>query len=168
MTHRPSVLRLFISVTLLGACARYEWVNELDSPGGCPTARRRPFARRGTFRVDSGRSPLPPGEVAGTVVRVPDAVPVAAALVTVRPDSGGAGTPRGVQSDSLGRFRIEGLSAGRYELATRRIGYGLRYDTVRIGAAGLRVEVGIEPQAMDGLCSGLAMVRVRKPWWKVW
>jgi hypothetical protein len=168
MTHRLTTLGLLVAVGLLGACARYEWVNELDYPGGCPTAGRGPFPRRGTFHVDTGVPLLPPGEIMGTVIRTGDAAPVAAASVTARPDAGGAGVPRRVQSDSLGRFRINELSSGRYELATRRLGYAFRYDTLLVGADGVRVQVGLEPQAMDGPCSGLAMVRVRKPWWKVW
>lgn len=168
MTPRLPTLGLVVALGPLGACARYEWVNELDHPGGCPTAGRSPFPRGGTFHVDTDAPPLPPGEIVGTVIRTGDAVPVAAASVTARPDAGGAGAPRAVRSDSLGRFRIDELSPGRYELATRRVGYALRYDTLLVGAAGVRVQVGLEPQAVDGPCSGLAMVRVRKPWWKVW
>lgn len=168
MTPRLTTLGLVVTLGLLGACARYEWVNELDHPGVCPTAGRGAGTGRGTFHVDTDVPPLAPGEIVGTVIRTGDAVPVAAASVTARPDAGGAGAPRAARSDSLGRFRIDELRPGRYELATRRVGYTIRYDTLLVGPAGVRVQVGLEPQATDGPCSGFAMVRVRKPWWKVW
>ena len=56
-----------------------------------------------------------------------------------------------------------------YRLRVRRIGYhARRVDSVAVtSAAGAAVGVGLERAVLDG-CPGFMVVRVRKPWWKLW
>lgn len=61
------------------------------------------------------------GSVAGTIV-ARDGAPVYAALVTAVPE-GGAGPGREAETDRLGRFRVDGLAPGVYEVRVVRPGY---------------------------------------------
>lgn len=72
-------------------------------------------------------------------------------------------------TDSLGRFALQGVPPGRYAIVIRRVGFQPVRDSVTVPRAGglrLVVQLAIEPR--HGPCTGHAFVRVRTPWWKVW
>src|SRR5687768_862274 len=95
-----------------------------------------------------------PGVISGTVVAEPDGAPVASATVAVRrmADSVVVG---GKITDREGRFRVEGLPAGRYLVEIRSVGRAPRVErdvavsaeapqrelgTVRLATAAVRVQ----------------------------
>ena len=151
-------------LALVAACSRHEWVNELDVPGLCPADSLARARRAPPLRVHS--SPLPEG--AAFLARVLDAAdgsPVAQAMVYLET------VPRiGRIADSTGVIRLDTtLTPGRYLLHARRIGFEPRRDSVTLPLpAGTALEVPLRRTVLDGRCSGLAAVRVRKPWWKWW
>lgn len=76
---------------------------------------------------------------------------------------------RGVLTDSVGRFSIAVPTEGPYVLRVLGIGYRARVEPLRARlSADAGVVIALRPMVLDGPCSGLAAVRVRKPWWKGW
>lgn len=155
-----SMLRLIvILVAVLGACARYEYINELDVPGLCANFQRP----NGNSRVELIDSLMVSGSVVGTIVR-DSLVPLQQATVTLE----GTGR-RPAVTNPKGAFEILDVEPGEHVLVTRAIGYEPRRDTVRMPVkGGIRVQAQLQVAVHDGPCSGFAAVRVRKPWWKLW
>jgi hypothetical protein len=166
MTHRRDAAVVVVAGLLGAGCARYTWVNELDSPGLCP-AGSPPSA--GAFEQDNGEPLLVPGVIEGVVVSAGDSTPLRDVVAAAYAPSATAGAPAAAQasSDSLGYFRMPSLPAGGYLLVTRRMGYEVRRDTVQVGEAGARVRITLPRLVFDGPCSGATVVRVRQPWWKL-
>ena len=113
-----------------------------------------------------------PGQVVGRVVGgvAPDTVgaPVHGAVVRLLAP-GDTATVAGMATRENGGFNLGPVPAGRYVLAVQLIGYARRQDTVDLsGGRGARVRVRLEAQVLDGPCSGFAVYRVRKPWWRLW
>jgi len=81
----------------------------------------------------------------------------------------GVGRSIEVLADSAGLFSFDSLPQGRYELLTRRIGFAMRRDSLSWPFVRTEmVVIPVKPQPLDGPCSGFAVIRVRKPWWRVW
>lgn len=79
------------------------------------------------------RAPLASGEVAGRVLSVDDAKPIANAVISLTP--GG----RSVESDSAGRFDLLGVTQGRYLLQVVASGSNGVADSVTVGFDGIRI-----------------------------
>ncbi|HWR50750.1 MAG TPA: carboxypeptidase-like regulatory domain-containing protein [Bryobacteraceae bacterium] len=148
------------AATLTGgvaACARYEWKNELDVPGLCPTSA--PSKMPAPLSIGA-----PGGRVTGRVLGM-QAVPVVGARVFVVSPAPG----RGAFTDSAGRFALDSLPKGDYVIRARSIGYQSEDQRVVARAdSGPALDFQLQPSVLDGPCSGFAAVRVRKPWWKLW
>jgi carboxypeptidase family protein len=76
------------------------------------------------------------------------------------------GAGRSTSSDSLGYFRIDSLSPGRYAARVFRIGYRARVDTVVVAdTSGATWDVALEQEVLDG-CPGFMSIvertRVRR------
>ena len=69
--------------------------------------------------------------------------PIPAAQVNV------AGTQLGTTTDANGRFRISGVSGESVTLEVRRIGYRPSRQTVRPGAADIRIQLAEQSVALD-------------------
>lgn len=148
---------------LVAGCSRYEWQNEVDVPGMCDDVRRTTHAivtRRVRLEPD-----LPSAQLRGRVTRRDTRQPVNEALVRLAD-----GHTRGaVQTDPVGVFVIDSVLPGRYAIQVLRVGFHAVRDTIEVAADGeAPFEIGLDVEFLDGTCSGLAAVRVRKPWWKVW
>jgi hypothetical protein len=163
-------LAAVVIVALFGACARYEYVNELDVPGLCPSEDERRIARErvppiGYERVagpatDSLRGRIVESDPTGDEIT---SRPVPSAQVHL------LGSDRAVLTDSVGRFAIALPSENPVVLRSLGLGYWTRVDTLRIPlSAETGVLIALRPMVLDGPCSGLSAVRVRKPWWKWW
>jgi hypothetical protein len=150
-------------LTVAAACTRHAWVNELDVPGLCPADS---LVRRPAPPVRIQPSALPEGAMlVARVVDAEDGSPVAQAMVYLET------VPRiGRIADSTGVARLDTAPApGRYLLHARRIGFEPRRDSVTLPLpAGTVLEVPLRRTLLDGPCSGLVAVRIRKPWWKWW
>ncbi len=77
-------------------------------------------------RVDGQVTPV--GVITGRILDAASHSPIRGAIVLV------TGTRLGSQADSLGRFRIDGVTVGRSEIRTRLIGYADRSDSVDVRA----------------------------------
>jgi len=107
---------------------------------------------------------MPTGTISGHVAAGVAPNGLQNAVVMIRADFWKTDT-----TDSLGRFAFSRLSAGKYEMVVRHIGFHPTRDSITIaGTSGVRVEATIEAEVYDGACSGYAALRVRKPWWKLW
>jgi hypothetical protein len=173
---QPSLLAAlaFTGMLSLEACApRYTWVNELDAPGYCagylpPASVAEPLMRVAPAvpTAATGRS----GAMSGRVECQDDSAPLGWVSVELRllgaaPDA----RPVAATTDSTGVFAFEDLPPGRYALRMRRIAFAAREDTLTVEAGRVVTRrVRLAPRALDGVCSGLMMMRVRKPWWRVW
>jgi hypothetical protein len=102
------------------------------------------------------------GGVRGHVARADTAAPLAGAVVDlIRPPE------ERVITDAHGDFRFDSLAPGRYALRIRAIGFRPWQDTVRVvPEARPAFQIELVPDTLDGPCSGIFQVRVRKPWWK--
>src|SRR3954470_19284211 len=110
MPRHTSILACLVAASL-AACARYGWKSELDVPGACPPAAPAPEPPPVLVGGPSGR-------VTGRVLG-PAAVeaPVAGAQVFVVWPL----PPRGVLTDSTGRFALESLPPGDYVVRARSV-----------------------------------------------
>lgn len=157
--------RMVVVATLVFAlgCSRYEWRNELDTPGLCDGANQAAHATV-SLRVSLIGGPLG-SQLRGQVNRRDSREPLSGARVRL----GNAVKRRVVESDSSGEFVIDSLLPGRYAIEVLRVGFHGLQDTVDVTRIdGGALEVRLDPFILDGPCSGFAAVRVRKPWWKVW
>src|SRR4051812_47404966 len=105
-------------LALVLACARYEYVNELDVPGLCPGASARAPALP-PLRVEVMPDTAADAALRGRVVWATVSAGVQGAQVRVSNTQWSAE----VLTDSAGSFALDSLAAGRYELLTRRIGF---------------------------------------------
>jgi hypothetical protein len=124
-------------------------MNELDIPGQCP-AKGSPPPPLQVVTTDDSLA----GHVWGTVLDSEVGAPVAFAEVRVV-------TLPGVQTtaDSLGRFRLSIPAASRQILRIAMIGYQSRADTIEMPRErAVLIEASLNPQPMDGPCSGLEMI----------
>jgi hypothetical protein len=144
---------------MVTACIRYESVNELDVPGLCPKEAHTPALLR--FEPQTvGDSALH-----GRVVNADGDAGLGS--VQVRLSAGGRTTE--VVTDSTGRFTFDSVARGRFELLTRRIGFAMRRDSLSWPLdRSESVLIPLKAQLLDGPCSGFAVIRMRKPWWKLW
>ncbi len=137
---------------LLGCASRKPELvcqNERDIPGECPATPPSPPPLDLVVAPDST-----PGHVWGTVLNSEVGAPVAFAEVRVatHPDLHAT-------ADSLGRFHLLLPVGGRQAVWIAMIGYQSRADTLNIPAAGAVVMTAhLNPQPMDGPCSGLEMI----------
>jgi len=151
-----STVRL-VALLIVSAC-RYEWKNELDIPSMCPPPKPRVPAIRIASLTSSG-------SMVGRISRLDNGNGVDGARVRLQ------ATPLSyvAVSDSLGRFVIDSLPFRRYVIDVLRIGFvPLLSDTLVVQTTAPPFDIGLEVSMLDGPCSGLALVRVRKPWWKLW
>jgi hypothetical protein len=182
MPALPLVRRVILALLALSAvtsCARYEYRNELDVPGLCPP----PAPARSTQWPRASRAPsdtVGQGSLLSGIIETPsgssDPQPVKGAEILLRsltaqttrvswPDSLSA------RSDSSGRFALpaRASTAGTFEVRVQGYSHQQRVDTVALPLVGdSLVRIAIALSVEDGPCSGLASVRVRKPWWKFW
>jgi hypothetical protein len=142
------------------ACARYEWVSDDQTPA-CRNAQRAKSGR--SFTVEEGTA-ADSGSLHGRVLVSASRRPIPGATITLFLDP-----PRNATSDSLGTFGFTDVPPGTHLISTRRIGYQSRTDTLHIvPARGAELVVPLDEVMFDGPCSGFAVARVRKPWWKLW
>jgi hypothetical protein len=159
---RHSVLALATCAGLLIACNRYEWVPDYETEA-CRNRKAEPSV------------PVPPprfipssaegGRSLSGIVTMGGSNKPAHSQVTVY-----ATPPVVVNTDSLGRFTISAPS-GRYRFRVRTLAYKLVQDSVTLPPpthSVLAITVDPQPVMLDGPCSGFAVARVRKPWWKFW
>ena len=156
-------LSAILVVCSLAGCSRYEWVPDYMSPE-CSTIGQDPPAHAGPpVRVEAAPQ-MPQGALSGAVVEAQRREFVNGARISLS-----TAPLSGAISDSLGRFDMQGVPPGRYAIAIRRIGFATTRDSVTVPReGGLRLAVQLETAMLDGPCSGFGLVRVRKPWWKVW
>ena len=148
-------------LSLAMGCARYQWVNELDAPGVCQGVASRPGP--GPLRFEPPRDTTTDAELRGVVVSASGGDGLGYAQIRLT----GGGRVSELVTDSAGWFTRDSLPAGHYELWTRRIGSAARRDSLTWPLPGREsVLIPLTMQVLDGPCSGFAMVRVRKPWWK--
>jgi len=97
------------------------------------------------------------------VLRDDTGEPLVDATLVLRPGN------RRVAVDSGGRFELTNISAGRYYIEARRIGFRIRGDSIDVSdASGTETELSLDMMAMDE-CPGFAEVVTRqRPWWKIW
>jgi hypothetical protein len=110
------------------------------------------------------------GAVSGRVERQDDGAPLDGVSVDLRPPARRPTRgPAAVTTDSTGVFAFGDLPPGRYALRVRRIAFAALEDTLTVEAdhAG-RPPRALAPRGLDGVCSGMMMVRVREPWWRLW
>ncbi|HEX2722386.1 MAG TPA: TonB-dependent receptor plug domain-containing protein, partial [Gemmatimonadaceae bacterium] len=81
--------------------------------------------------------------VSGTVISGASSNPIPSARVSV------AGTTIGTSTDGNGRFRIGGLTGETVTLEIRRIGYRPITQTVRVGAADVRINMSEQSVSLD-------------------
>lgn len=150
-------------VFLLAACSRYEWVPdylspECGKPDGVPPAHAGP-----PLHVQSATR-LDRGAIAGSVIQAGTGLPVDGARIAL------STVPAvGAITDSVGRFEIRDVAPGRYAVVIRRIGFTTTRDSIVVPEeGGLRIDAELQMAPLDGPCSGFGLVRVRKPWWKLW
>lgn len=87
-------------------------------------------------------------KVGGRVFDGESRLPLAGATIAMTPDGGGR--PRAVASDAEGRFEMEGLGEGRYEVMVSFMGY--RPDTLHVSAGNADVDLGriaLEPVSKE-------------------
>lgn len=89
------------------------------------------------------------GSILGSVVDAGTRQPIANIIISA------SGTPVGAVTDSLGRFRLEGLAAGAYTLTAQGAGYaaGTRYNIVVSSGAvqELQFELAATDKALEGV-----------------
>lgn len=78
------------------------------------------------------------GTLSGRVVDASTRLPIAAAQVEI-------GGVRQTTTRDDGTFVLQGIAAGRYELAIRRIGFLPRHDTVHMSDATFRIDIALTP-----------------------
>ena len=143
-------------------CSCYEWVPDYLSPecANYHMGVHRFVLSSSTIDTVDAHS------VRGRVVEELTRQPVGEAVVTLR---GRSDSLRTLTTDSSGTFRFENISAGRYHLHIRRVGYEVTADSLNVPLPRDRaIEAAMFRQMLDGPCSGFGKVRVRKPWWKLW
>jgi len=142
------------------ACNRYEYIPDDMTPD----CQNQPRVRSGVAVHFTSADDVPVGVLVG---RVETPTPAAALgfHVLIQAASGW----RADTTDSLGLFRISNLRPGRYQLDLRRVGFRQFRDSITIPErSGLRLEATVDPEFMDGPCSGYGAFRIKKPWWKLW
>ena len=73
-----------------------------------------------------------------------------------------------IRPDTLGRFAVTGLTAGRYIIRARQLGYEDQTATVVVTAsAGAHLDLALTPRYIDR-CMEVRTVRTPLPWWHVW
>jgi len=153
------IAALAYASSLVLACSRYERVPDYFSPQCQPT--RRPDT---TFAADPLLDTVGSPVLRGRVFLAASMAPIAHARVTLD-----VVPPRDTSTDSSGTFIFLDVPPGLLQVRTRAVGTGSRADTVTIGSLGTHTLIVRLPSAtFDGLCSGFGLVRVRKPWWRVW
>jgi hypothetical protein len=166
MNHAAAI----VIAALLSACVRHEYVNELHVPGLCPPEEDRRIARDRQPPIIYERIAASPSDsLRGRVVEsditgheMTDR-PVLAAVVALQ------GTRQSVLTDSAGHFAIAVPSEGPFVLNVRRVGSMPRAETFPGPLSpDSSVVIALRTVVMDGPCSGLVAVPVRKPWWKWW
>ena len=150
-------MRTFVLLVVFAiGCARYTWVPEDQMPE-CRGYRR---PRGSTVTIPAAG--VISVRVEGRVIDRFDGRPVRGAKVV----TDGRDT---VTSDSTGRFVLNGSPSGRHVISVRTIGFEIPSDTVDFPLpASTELEVRLERAILDGPCGGIGVVRVRKPWWKLW
>ena len=161
MIRRPFLRQLtsLVGALALVGCARYEMKNELDVPGLCPD----PASRHLPDTIETVVAGAADGRVFGRIVNNESRLPVVGANVVV------PALRRGASADTLGRFQLDSIPQGSHEARVQRVGYWpreLRLIVTPDSAAAL--DIALRVVVIDGPCSGLTAVRVRKPWWKWW
>ena len=150
---------ILVGVLLASAlgCSRYEYVRDTCSPPASPAA---------TSAIAWATTPDASRTVDIQVLDVLTNEPLRGASARLRRD--GAATLLDVPEVD-GRYRVQGLMVGTYDLEVRRIGY--RRATARVAVFADSSVRAIAPLAVDRTqldgC-GYVMVAVQKPWWKVW
>jgi hypothetical protein len=155
--RRAAGLVLVLLVSSGGAsCYRYVTTSHPMSAADCPPDPWHAYAR---YRFDSTMS----GGLRGRVVDVsqPDSMKrVNGVAVSID------GHDIGSYVDDSGRFAIPRLAPGRYSVATRRIGFAVRHDSIVVlDHAQTVLDVGLAPAPMDG-CPGFAAIIERKRVWR--
>lgn len=153
----PSILALVI----LGAvsCARYQWVPDYESPE-CVENHGPPTS--GLTEITSVAAAAP-GFVTGHIVARSTALPVEGAVIMLDAES-----LHRVTTSRDGRFVIAS-GPGTHRILVRRIGYYTYVTSVTLPfPQPSEVTIRLAEAVLDGPCSGFGMVRVKKPWWKIW
>ncbi len=109
---------------------------------------------------------LPPSSISGRVVGVNSGEALAGASVQVRAvgQAGNSGGQRTVVSDALGRFSIEGIVPGNYQIVAHKPGFSVSTQTVSVSVSSGPIDLtifltpaeGIEIRVRDGV-SGLGL-----------
>ena len=161
MTRGQFVATTLVGAILFVACSRYQYVNELDTPE-CKSRPQVEYVKASSIPDPSSDSTR---WLRGVVVRMDNGEPLPGAQVKIRD-----GDSSMVLSDSIGQFALAGpVHRGSVHLDISRLGFYRYSDTIMTPLApGVRWRVALAVFVNDGPCSGLLMVRVRKPWWKLW
>lgn len=141
----------------VGGCYRYM---NIERPLECP-----PAPPHGYFLLHDSAG-VPPYTIRGRVVQVglPDGErPIASVLVAV-PE-----LERRVQTDTTGQFALDSILPGRHLVVTRRIGFASRSDSITLApATGVRLQIGLRPQAVDEGCEHIVLLERRRVWRWPW
>ncbi len=139
--------------TVVVSCNRYEW-RQPDCPPEPPVAA--PWLQ--PIVADSS-----PAVLSGLVVDFNTRQPLQGPIVTLH--TAGSDTARQAASD--GTFTFAAPSVRPIIVSAYMLGYKSRSDTLRTLPAGNRAIV-LPMQTWGSECDGFYVVRVRKPWWKLW
>ena len=120
---------------------------------------------RRTPTIESTAPEIPsPDTLAGIVIRADTREPVRTAQVQLTSSL----PPTTVMTDSFGRFHLPRLGTAPFVLRTRGLGMAARTDTLTVADGVRMLTIALEPAVFDGPCRGVAMERVRNPWWHFW
>lgn len=148
-------------LVLVSGCYRY-----VTSYRPLTAAECGPSAPPGGF-LEQERDPMAASAVHGRVVGIGTSqdgeVALPDALVSIPQ------LRRGVYADANGQFRLDSVPAGAYRVVTRRIGFGMRQDSISVNpGAGVRVRIALAPQPLDGDCSSIVVAERRRAWRWPW
>jgi len=143
-------LLLAATLTAVAACTRYEY-----RQGTCPEPPPSGSAVGWQRTGGSG------GVIEGHVISVDSMKPVQWAQITL------SGNARRWETTADGRFRLDSIAPGAYQLTIRRIGFQVATQAIAVPADSALIAVVAMQRmniVMDGC--GLVALRVKKPWWK--
>ena len=142
---------LGLMALLAVGCTHYEWVQDYQVPGTCPSEKPVPATPRPVLGLEAGA-------VRGRVIGRGSRSPISGVVGFLT----GGKVWQG-RTDTAGYFRVDSVQAGRYLLVVRGLGFESWRDTVEvIRGPAHKFQIQLEPAMWDGPCSGYAMVWTKK------
>jgi hypothetical protein len=149
-------------LALAGSCARYQWVPVGEQP---ECRNRKPTPPAGIIAIVNSNRSAAGASLVGRVSEQSTGRSIPGAQVILE-----RGERTTANSDTAGRFVVTGVPSGRYRVTVRSLGFEVPSDSISLPLPdSSEVDVQLVVATInDGGCDGFAMVRVRKPWWRIW